>query len=331
MSLIPKVKSFIHLQKLFHPGDVVVAGLSGGADSVALVCVLNELKHELALKIIVAHFNHRLRPEADAEEAFAQNLAASMNLPFFTGYPLQPLPSAGGSLEEAAREVRLGFLMDLAGQHGASAVALGHHRDDLAETVLMRILRGTGLQGFQAIRPSRVLRKTRFVRPLLDVTRAEIEAFLSGRSQAFCHDQSNDQTDFFRNRVRLELLPLLKKHYNPNIVAALANLSETLSEDYEFLDDVARRAMETMTARRSERGLDLSLPDFQAQPAAMQKMILRLAARELAGSVTQIDLAHWKEVSLLMSERPDQSVVSWPSGIRIQKDQTRGVLSVTKA
>jgi len=331
MSLISKVKSFIQSRKLFQPGDTVVIGISGGADSVALTLILNELKHELGIKLHLAHYDHNLRPDSAADAEFVTRLAARLNL-FLTSETCSiDLTRASGSLENAAREYRKEFFIRTADAVGANVIALAHHRDDLAETVLMRILRGTGLQGLQAIRPKRKLDGKTFVRPLLCVDRQEIEDFLKAKTQDFRIDETNRRTDFFRNKIRRELLPLLKKDYNPGITGLLGNLADTVGDDYDLLEGLARLSLAALIVERTDNAFTLSLDQLGEEPRALQKLILRRAARDLKGDVNQIDLSHWIEVKDLIENRPDGSIVNWPGGVWIQKRASHLIVGRTKA
>src|ERR1700722_18826322 len=203
-------------------GCRIVVAVSGGADSVCLLHVLRELA-PLSLAG-VAHFNHKWRADAsDEDEAFVAELAAQSNLPFFRAEaPPVPLP---GNLEQNARRARLKLFSSL-----DATVALGHTRDDQAETVLFRFLRGSGLAGLAGIKPV----SGAIIRPLLDVTRAEIEHFLRSRQIPWRNDAPNLDPRFARNRIRRDLLPQLAREWNPQIVDALAHLADLANEEETY-------------------------------------------------------------------------------------------------
>jgi tRNA(Ile)-lysidine synthase len=208
---------------LFHPEDKVVVAVSGGPDSMALLHALWEVRERLRLSLEVASIDHGLRAAAAAEVAMVGERAAALGLPFF---PLRVDVAAArrarpASLQDAARTVRLDALAALADAHGAARVALGHQADDQAETVLFRIVRGTGLPGLAGI----PYRRDRFVRPLLDVRRSEVLRYLRRRSIPFNEDPSNADARFARARIRHRLLPALEEE-NPRIVEALVALAE---------------------------------------------------------------------------------------------------------
>ena len=196
----------------------MLVGVSGGADSMALLLALGHLRHDLGVNLSAAHFNHKFRPEAGRDERFVTNCCKQLNVPLIVGR------RQGGRIrqlsEDDARRMRFGFLIKTAGRLHAQCVALAHTRNDLAETVLMRLMRGSGLYGLRAILPRRSIEGIIFVRPLMGVDRADVEGYLKVRKTPFCTDATNFQTVYERNKVRLRLLPLLAREYNPKIVDA---------------------------------------------------------------------------------------------------------------
>ena len=249
-----KVFRYILERKLLRAGDRVAVAVSGGADSVALLRVLLELRTELGIVVSIAHFNHALRGEAsEADEAFVAELARRHDLEFFPGRGevRDHALSRKLSLEAAARELRYRWLRSLAESHKVNAVATGHTLDDQAETVLLKFLRGAGTRGLAGIYPeiaigakaptsfqsaergpegplNRDSRQpgARIIRPLLGVRREEVEQYLAALGQTWREDESNLDHRFARNRVRHELLPLLECEYNPNLRQVLSDAAE---------------------------------------------------------------------------------------------------------
>src|SRR5258708_27417834 len=191
----------------------ILVGLSGGADSVALTCALLELRDHLRLRIVAAHLNHRIRgDESDRDEGFVRAMCARLDVELIVERA-DGLGSAA-NLEERAREVRREFLLRIADRIQADFVALGHHRDDQAETVLMRLMRGAGASGMAAMAergPGKI------IRPMLSLSRAEIREYLEARAIPFVEDSSNASLDILRNRMRAELLPMLDRDYAPGL------------------------------------------------------------------------------------------------------------------
>src|SRR3989338_4895955 len=236
MNLMHRLRKDILSANSFDRGDTVIIGASGGPDSTALTHILHALQYEIGFHLHIAHYNHNLHRQSGRNQKFVEKLAEELNVPCTTQMWRHPHRRKKGSLEDAARQRRLQFLNHLAKRIGARAVVLAHTKDDLAETVLMRILRGTGLQGLRGILPQRELNGVCFVRPLLNVSKEEILTFLKKKKITYCTDPTNIQKKFFRNKVRLQLLPLLASGYNRNIKELLTNLADNINTDYSYLE-----------------------------------------------------------------------------------------------
>jgi tRNA(Ile)-lysidine synthase len=240
-------------------GDRVCVAVSGGADSVALLRVLLELRAELGIVLSGAHFNHQLRGEAsEADEAFVADLARRYELEFFTscGDVRDHALTSKLSVEAAARELRYQWLASVAELHKLNEIATAHTLDDQAETVLLKFLRGAGTRGLAGVYPEiRVAAKeagTRIVRPLLGVRRAEVEEYLTALGQEWREDESNLDYRFARNRVRYELLPLLEREYNPNIRRALSDLAEVSRGEEDYWQGLAERELKARHSAKAE-------------------------------------------------------------------------------
>ncbi|MCX5710037.1 MAG: tRNA lysidine(34) synthetase TilS, partial [Candidatus Omnitrophica bacterium] len=237
--MLKKVKYTNDKFRLLKKNDRILVGVSGGPDSTALLYALRSLGKQLDLKLFVAHLDHGLRKDSAQDARFVRDLAFKLKLPLISG---RVRVKKSGSLEESARKARFDFLLKTAKKFKADKIALGHNLDDQAETVLMRILRGTGLSGLSAILPKRVISGCEVIRPLIEVKRREIEAYLERNKIIPRRDPTNAQDIFLRNKIRNRLLPLLEKDYNANIKSILANLAESSGADYEYLDIAACRA-----------------------------------------------------------------------------------------
>ncbi len=256
-------------------GDRVIAAVSGGADSVCLLHVLREAQVGLSG---VAHFNHKLRGDAsEDDERFVEALAANFDLPF---YRAEGLPGPG-NLEQNARHARREFFSSLIRDGAATRIALAHTRDDQAETVLFRVLRGSGLTGLAGIHPVTV---EGFIRPMIGVTHSEVLGFLRERGIEWREDASNLDLRFARNRIRHELLPQLAKEWNPQIVDALANLGDLAYEE------------EQLWATRERDIRQDRLSYVATLPRAEESRILRRAIRDTKGDLRGIDFEHVESV-----------------------------------
>lgn len=319
MTLPEQILEHIKRRKLIRAGDHILAGVSGGADSMALISLLDNLKTKIGCRVTVAHINHHLRKSANKDERFVRKFCESRNLPcYVVDLDLSKKLTKGGSVEEIARMERFAALGKIAKKSGADKIALAHQKDDLAETVLLRILRGTGLQGLQAILPERKIDKTVFIRPLLDISRKQVEDYLKKNRIPFRTDPTNKQTRFFRNKIRLELLPLIEKNFQKQIKDALVNLATVSAADYDFIRSEALKIF-PKTARLSEGKINIFLKRFGTLPLALKRMALRLAVEKIRKETRTLTMAHFTEMIDLAADRPPGSLVHLPEGLVAEK------------
>jgi tRNA(Ile)-lysidine synthase len=318
MSLYSHVLGRIRRQGLLSGTRAAVVGLSGGPDSVCLFDLLARMveRGDLVVSLHVAHLHHGLRgAEADADEAFARDLAASRRVPITTERRdvRAARDEAGGSLEEAARRERYAFLEAAAATVGAGAVAVGHNADDQVETVLHRVVRGTGLRGLRGMAARRPIRRgsaVRLVRPLLGTRRAEILGYLRRRGLSFREDSSNRETAFLRNRVRAELLPLLEAEYNPAVREAILRLSSAAGDAWELLCERAEAEAEGCVA-----GASLDMERFHRAPAAVKPLLVDRALAATAPDAPQLDAVHYEAVIELARVGQPGSRIELPGGL----------------
>jgi tRNA(Ile)-lysidine synthase len=309
-ALLARIRHFIRQHNLISPGSRVLAAVSGGSDSMALAYILRELASAGELRLAgLIHFNHQLRPAADDDERFVATAAWSLDVPLFAGRGDVPSRAAreGRSIEDAARAARHEFFERARIDSGADLVALGHTRDDQAETFLLRLLRGAGPRGLASMHP----KHGTIVRPLLACRRGELRAWLAGRRVAFVDDETNADVEIARNRVRLELLPLLAERFNPGVVDVLADEAELAGDAWAWMDAEAA----ALVARVSRRGsIESPLPTCQidaaqlaAAPVALQRAVLWRAMSGLAGS-RSIGFHHVEAVRRLLSSSGDAAL-----------------------
>src|SRR5262249_9067774 len=288
--------------------DSVVAAVSGGADSVTLLDGLVRFQQSKGRpgSITVAHLNHQLRgEESDQDEAFVRDLAGRLKLPFF----IEKIPVAERAraekrnLEAVARKLRYEFLLKGAGECGAGFVFTAHTLDDQAETILMRLIRGSGAEGLRGVHQIVALNENvKLIRPMLEITRAEVIEHCQHYDLAFRSDTSNFSTDFTRNRIRLELLPMLKT-FNPRVKQSLARASESLTRDEEYL-----RAAAVELLAKSREGSRLNVKVLQEASDAVRRRALRLWLREERGDLRRIDASHIAAIESLMGARSGRRV-----------------------
>lgn len=284
MTLPALVLRTIRRRALLAPGGRVVVALSGGGDSVALVHLLRDLEADGHVRIAaLAHFNHQLRAaDSDDDAAFCRALAAGLGIPFEEGSAdvRASARQLGRSIEDAARALRYAFLEAAADRLGAEAIAVGHSRDDQAETFLLRLLRGAGPQGLAAILP----RAGRVIRPLLDIPRAELRAYAAERGLRFREDATNRDVAIPRNRVRHELLPYLEREFSPGIAEGLARAASIAREDDEYLRlsaiDLARSIV--LTEGGADSDIDIDAAALVALHPAMAARVARMTLQARA-------------------------------------------------
>jgi len=263
--------------------QTVLAGVSGGADSLALLHILNELKQQGCIRaVIAAHLNHGIRGrEAEEDAEYTKMLCGQWNIPLYLErVDVKKIAAERGqTLEEAARHVRYAFLRRVKAECGAACIAVAHHRDDQAETILLHLLRGAGLNGLSGMR----MHSGDIIRPLLCVTRKQIEDYLCEHNIPFCTDSTNLIADGTRNKVRLELLPLLKREYNPAIVDGLCRMADLIQKDEAYLVEQAKIELEQAALARG-----YSIQKLIALPPPIQTRALRLIAQR-AGIEADVD------------------------------------------
>ena len=286
---------------MIEKGETVFIAVSGGGDSVVLFHLLLELRDSWKLKLGILHVNHKLRGKAsDQDEAFVKKLAHRFKVPcYVTQVDVEgKAKKERVSLEEGARNARYQFFEKTARTKGAQKIVLAHTMDDQAETVLMRLITGTGLQGLQAIRPKRKLNGAYLVRPLIEISRSDIRKFAEENSIRFREDRSNQSRQFLRNRIRLELIPFIEKRFNPQVKRALARLPHLLDVDLAFLDESAGISYQRLAREKAGEILFPKKPFLKLSPAIQFRLINR-ALRILAKA--ELDFDHWNDFVGLLS------------------------------
>lgn len=298
-----KVFQFVRDERLFRDGERVLLAVSGGPDSTALLLVLSALQERLGIELAgVGYFDHGLRPDTALDIRFVRELSERCRLPFLLGQGQAAVHAraSGQSLEAAARELRYRFLAQAAGEVAATVVATGHTADDQAETVLLHLIRGTGLRGLAGMRPRSAWPVPEgedqpvLVRPLLGLRKTETEAYCRALEIAPRQDVTNQSPVFLRNRVRWELLPLLRG-YNPRIDQALWELARSLAADLAVLEPLAKEALAATATLEADR-VRLARARLLAAPEGLQRHVLQLAVRHLLGQGAALPAYHGEAI-----------------------------------
>lgn len=276
-----KMTRYIEKHRLLQEGDRVLIAVSGGPDSLCLLHLLRSLSGRYRLSLIVAHLDHRIRPEARREAETVRRIARSWRLPFAGAAADVSAYRARRKLSpsEASRIVRYRFLLQAAKKYEANKIALGHQLDDLAETVLFNLLRGTGPDGLAGILPRRPLGEVELIRPLLGTTREEVERYCREHELEPVLDSSNFKTLYTRNRIRLELIPYLEKNYNPRLKRSLADLASLAASDRAYFEKKAQKIFER-TARWKNGKLLLDRAALTILPPALRGRVAYRALME---------------------------------------------------
>ncbi len=316
MDIVRKAEEAIASRGLIEPGSRVVAAVSGGADSTALLVVLHELSGPMGLRLAAAHLDHRIRRGSSKEQLAVAALASSLDVPFFAGAIDVPAEARRRKMgiEETARLLRYRFLGRVAADFGAGTVALGHTRDDQVETILHRILRGTGWRGLMGIPARRGV----FVRPLLDCSRDEILRFLRVRKIAFITDESNRDERYYRNRIRSRLLPYLRKHFNPAVDESIGRLRESLGEGWRRLEEPL---LGMIPEPLDDGAVLLPLSELGRMSDFEIYLIVDLTLRERFHLFQDFEKKHFDAVKRLVRASQSGRSVTLPHGVRVAREQ----------
>src|SRR5262249_33831642 len=326
MTLQDQAKKTIEKHQMIVPGDGLLVTVSGGPDSVALLHLLCSFREDLRLRLEVAHLQHGIRGvEAQEDAKFVAELVAKLGLPLhLKEIDLPRIRSAAGrgNLEALARGERYRFFAAVARERKLGKIATAHTQDDQAETVLMWLLRGSGLKGLVGMPPVHPVDGTYIgqtsltvVRPLLHVSRAEIEAYLNQNDLTFRVDRSNQDLSFLRNWIRLKLIPQLKEKIDGNLLARLAQQAELIRHEDDLMDGLARGALDEMrTAEGVNRGSLLN------HSKAMQRRLLRLWIEATRGHLQGLDFQHVESLLDLIANGPPQGRLSIPGGWQLVKE-----------
>jgi len=320
LELLDKVYNVIIKYEMTVPGDKVLVALSGGADSVCLLSVMHSLKERLGIEVYAAHLNHMIRgEEAERDEQFAKKLCEFLGVRCFVKHTDVPeiAEKEGLSVEEAGRKARYDFFGELKEKEKITKIATAHNKNDRAETVFMRIMRGTGIDGLQGIAYKR---EDGVIRPVLDVSRGEIEDYLKENNMDFCTDSTNSDNDYTRNRIRNELLPYIKENFNPSIVDTLVRFSDIASEDAEFLNGYAERLYERINnPLPSHKPCALHIDTLKMLEASIKTRLIRMTAKKAAECDLKLQYAHIRDI-LDLIEKNTGAAVELPCDVRVRNE-----------
>ena len=328
--LLRTVKATIAAYSMFQPGDSVLVGVSGGPDSVALLHALLAFVPMFSLRLGIVHLNHSLRREdSDYDAKFVESLAEKLDLPFYMKKEnvrkYQRLHKL--STEEASRRVRYALFGYISERYGFNKIALGHNSDDNAELILMYLFRGSGAPGISGIPP---VRDGKIVRPLIRLRRSEITDFLASKSIDYVLDKSNTDTKFLRNKIRHNLIPVLKSSYNPKIIETLNRFSSIIQHENEWIEDITDSLFK-QCVQAAERGrVTLSVKNLNREHVAAKRRIIRKAIAIVKGDLRRISYRHIEAAIDLLQNGIFYKSLDLPDRIRIKRHKEELTVSKEK-
>lgn len=297
-----KVLSTIEKYELIKYGDTIVIGVSGGPDSMTLLSVLQSLKESLGIQLIVAHINHGLRQEAIWEEEYVVSYCKANHIPCFVKkVQLEQIAKQQKiGTEEAGRKIRYQFFEEVAIKQQANKIATAHTLNDKVETVLLNMIRGCGISGLKGIEP---IREQRYIRPLLEITRQQIEEYCKTHQLDPKIDKTNLENYYTRNKVRNLLIPYIQKEFNPNIIETLNRLSELAKEEEDYMKHITTMEYTKLLVKKEEKEIILDLIGFNALETVIKKRVLRYTINDLSKGEEEVSKVNIEDILKLCSRK----------------------------
>lgn len=315
-----EVLDTINKYNLIENDDKIVLGVSGGPDSLSMLYVLNNIrnnpKNKLDFEIVVAHINHMIREEANGEEKFVQEFCKEIDVQFFSKR-IDVLKYANNnkiSTEEAGRKIRYEFFDEILEKTGANKIAIAHNLNDKIETIIMHILRGTGINGLIGIEPKR---DNKYIRPLIDTTREKIEKYCDENKLNPCIDKSNFENIYLRNKIRNIVIPYIKEEFNPNIIESINRLSDVVKVENDYFQKKTKEFYNEILISHEENIITLDLKIFNSMEEVFKSRIIMYAIKELKGSANGIEKKHLEDIITLCSKNIGNKFLIPNKGLKI--------------
>lgn len=316
ITLEEKVVNTIKKYEQINSGDKIVVAVSGGPDSICLLNVLNNLKQKLKFEIFVAHINHGLRKNALLDEKYVVNYCKKNNIKCFvknTDVKKYAKEHKKGT-EEAGREIRYAFFDECCETIGIQTkIAVAHNNNDNAETVIMNLLRGSGTEGLKGIEPVR----NNVIRPLIEITREEIEEYCKENKLKPRHDESNDENIYTRNKIRNELIPYIQKEFNPNIVLTINRLSTLVRDESKFFNNIVHETYKKIVMQEKKNMIVLNLKKFNDLEIVIKRRIILYIINILKGTTKGIENIHVEDIIKLCNNNRGNKFLTPNKGLKI--------------
>ena len=312
-----KVLETIKKYNLIEDGDKLVVAVSGGPDSITMLDILNEIKNEkiIDFEISVAHINHMIREEAKLDELYVKNYCEEKNIDFYSK-SIDVLKLANNNktgTEEMGRIVRYKFFDEVLEKTGSNKVSIAHNKNDKAETMIMNILRGSGISGLKGIEPKR----GKYIRPLIECERYEIENYCKEKNLNPRIDKTNFDNTYTRNKIRNIVIPYIKQEFNPNIINTLSRLSELVVEEDDYIENKVKKAYETLLIKEDKKEIILDLKKFNEEEKVIKSRIVLYTITRLLGNCQGIGKVHIEDIIKLCSNNIGNKFLTPNKNIKI--------------
>ena len=293
--MIKKVLETIKKYNLIENGDRIVLGVSGGPDSITMLDILRQLREELEFEIVVAHINHMIREEAIEDEKYVQEYCKKNNIEcYIKRIDVEKIANTKKiGTEEAGRKVRYEFFEEILQKTGSNKIGIAHNKNDKIETIIMHILRGSGISGLKGIEPKR---DNKYIRPLIECERSEIEQYCEENKLEPRIDKTNFENEYTRNKIRNIVIPYIKKEFNPNIIETMNRLSEVITEEDDYLEKETQKIYNKILLEKNDKQIILKLKEFNEQETVIKNRIIILVTKNLFGSSEGIEKIHIQDL-----------------------------------
>ena len=284
-----KVKETIKKYNLINSGDRIVLGVSGGPDSIAMLDILRQLRDEIKFEIYVVHINHNIRgKDADEDEEYVKKYCENYNIKCFSKKIDVPTIAQNEKIgtEEAGRKVRYEYFDEILQKTNSNKIGIAHNKNDKVETIIMHLLRGSGVSGLRGIEP---IRENKFIKPLIECDRQEIEKYCKENNLQPRIDKTNFENEYTRNKIRNIVIPYIKEQFNPNIIETITRLSEVISNEDNFIEKIAQETYNKLLLIEENNRIELNLKEFNLLDEVLKNRIILIATKKIFGSTQGIE------------------------------------------
>lgn len=298
-----KILETIKKYNMVENGEKVVLAVSGGPDSICMLDILNDIKNDetidMNFEIVVAHVNHMIRKEAEEDEKYVKKYCEENQIEFYSkSIDVQKMANNNKiGLEEAGRKARYDFFDEILERTNAQKIAIAHNKNDKVETVLMHILRGSGINGLKGIEPKR----EKYIRPLIECERNEIEEYCNDKNLQPRIDKTNFENEYTRNKVRNLLIPYIQKEFNPNLIQTIDRLSNLVAEEENYMDKQVQKIYEEILISENEKEIQLDLKMFNLQEKVIKSRVILYTITRLFGNSKGLEKIHIEDIIKLCS------------------------------